>query len=105
MIKNSLNKNSFQKCEIFLEKCINVELSPLELASLLEGDLFDDNKFFQFLGYGLNFEDSITSDLYSKLSLNDTKIYFEKGVEINLDEMNNKIFIKQIVSGLEQKLF
>ena len=83
----------------FLEKCINVELSPLELASLLEGDLFDDNKFFQFLGYGLNFEDSINSDLYSKLSLNDTKIYFEKGVEINLDEMNNKIFIKQIVSG------
>ena len=99
LIKNSLNKNSFQKCEIFLEKCINVELSPLELASLLEGDLFDDNKFFQFLGYGLNFEDSINSDLYSKLSLNDTKIYFEKGVEINLDEMNNKIFIKQIVSG------
>ena len=48
LIKNSLNKNSFQKCEIFLEKCINVELSPLELASLLEGDLFDDNKFFNF---------------------------------------------------------
>ena len=104
LIKNSVNKNSFQKCEIFLEKCINIELSSLELAKLLEGDLFDDNKFLQFLGYGLNFKDSINSNKYSKLSFNETKVYYEEGVEINLDRQSNKIYIKQIKSGAKTLL-
>ena len=46
LIKNTLDINSFQKCKIFLEMCIEIELSPSELSSLLEGDLEKENTFF-----------------------------------------------------------
>lgn len=99
LVKNSLNKNTFQKCEIFLEKCINVDLSSGELARLLEGDSFNDDKFVQYLGHRLNFEESIKNNSYSKLSFNNTSIYHEEGVEIKLDKFSNKIYIKQTISG------
>ena len=36
--------------------CIEIELSPSELSSLLEGDLEKENTFFQYLGREFNFK-------------------------------------------------
>ena len=39
LIKNNFDMNNFQKCKIFLEKCIDIKLSPVELSSLLDNRL------------------------------------------------------------------
>ena len=99
LIKNSVNINTFQKCEIFLEKCINFDLSPKELSSLLEGDLSNKNVSFQYLGNELNFENLTNNKSYKKQSYNNFSIYFEEGIEVDVDEKENLMQIKQNISG------
>jgi len=100
LIKNSVNINTFQKCEIFLEKCINFDLSPKELSSLLEGDLSNKNVSFQYLGNELNFENLTNNKSYKKQSYNNFSIYFEEGIEVDVDEKENLMQIKQNISGV-----
>ena len=99
LIKNTLDINSFQKCKIFLEMCIEIELSPSELSSLLEGDLEKENTFFQYLGREFNFKSSIEKNSYNNKKFNNTHIYYQDGVNVILDEFNNMIDIKQNRGG------
>ena len=91
--------NNFQKCKIFLEKCIDIKLSPAELSSLLEGDLEKDNTLFQYLGGSFNFKESVSKNAYNVKKLIDTTIYYQDGIEIIYNEMNNSLEIRQKHNG------
>ncbi len=99
LIKNNFDMNNFQKCKIFLEKCIDIKLSPGELSSLLEGDLEKENKFFQYLGGRFDYEESINKGAYNVKKFIDTTIYYQDGIEIIVDETNNSLEIRQNHNG------
>lgn len=99
LIKSNLNLKNFQKCEIFLENCLDINLSALELSSLLEGELSKNNAFYQYLGGDFDFKKSINLNKYKKKIYKKTSIYYENGVDIFIDEINNKIQINQNKSG------
>ena len=99
LIKNNLDMNNFQKCKIFLENCIDIKLSPVELSSLLEGDLEKEDTFVQYLGGRFDFKDSVNKDAYNIEKFIDTTIYYQDGIEIISDKMNNSLRIKQNHNG------
>lgn len=99
LIKNNFDMNNFQKCKVFLEKCIDIKLSPVELSNLLEGDLEKENTFFQYLGGRFDFKESVRKDAYNVKKFIETTIYYQDGIEIISDEMNNSIKIRQNHNG------
>lgn len=103
LIKNDLDINNFQKCEIYLEKCINLNLSPVELSSLLEGELAKDNSFFQYIGNNFDFNNSINANAYNKKNFKDTVIFYDNGVSIDFDQKNQILNLEQ--NSREAKAF
>ena len=99
LIKSNLNLKNFQKCEIFLENCLDINLSSIELTSLLEGELSKDDSFYQYLGGDFDFKKSINLNTLKKRNYKKTSIYYENGVDIFVDEINNNIEINQNKSG------
>ncbi len=99
LIKSNFDMNNFQKCEIFLEKCIEINLSSEDLSSLLEGELTKNNADFQYLGKDFNISNFINHYEYNEEKFKDSLIFYEEGVEVTLDEANNQIKINQIISG------
>ncbi len=99
LIRGNLNFKNFQKCEIFLENCLDINLSAIELSSLLEGELSKDDANYQYLGRDFDFKKSINLNTYKKRNYKKTSIYYENGVDIFIDEINNNIQINQNRSG------
>ena len=99
LIKYNLDINKLQKCEIFLEQCYEIDLSKEELSNLLEGELKDNNNFLQFLGNNFDFKNLSEYNNYNYLNYEDVNIFFEDGVDLNFDKLNNIIKIKQKISG------
>ena len=99
LIKHNLDINKLQKCEIFLEQCYEIDLSPKELSNLLEGELKEENTFLQFLGSNFDFKSLSEYNNYNYLSYEDVNIFFEDGIDLKFDKLNNKINIKQNISG------
>ncbi len=99
LIKNNFNINEFQKCEIFLENCLSLKLKPEELSSLLEGELFKGKSYFQYLGKDFSFKETINLNTYNTKNYKNTSIYYEDGISVNIDEMNNTINIIQNLTG------
>ena len=66
---------------------------------MLEGELSKDNAIYQYLGRDFDFKKSIELNKYKKKNYKNTSIYYENGVNILIDEINNKIQINQNKSG------
>ncbi len=99
LIKNNFDISNFQKCEIFLENCLDINLSPLELSSLLEGDLSENDSFIQYLGSDFNFNRNFDYNKYKKINFKNINIFYEDGISLIFDEENNSINIKQELIG------
>ena len=99
LIKNNFDISNFQKCEIFLENCLDINLSPLELSSLLEGDLSENDSFIQYLGSDFNFNRNFDYNKYKKINFKNIDIFYEDGISLIFDEENNSINIKQELIG------
>tara|TARA_B100000963_G_scaffold257493_1_gene225933 strand:- start:857 stop:3205 length:2349 start_codon:yes stop_codon:yes gene_type:complete len=97
LIKNNIDINDFQKCEIFLEKCFEVNFTIEELSNLLEGELTKDKSPFQYLGNNFNFKSSLQSYKFKKFK--ESLIFFEEGISLNYNEENNYINIEQNIKG------
>ena len=95
LIKYNPDQKEFNKCKNYLENCEFLNISNETLSLLLEGDLSEGNKSFQFLGDNLNFNKFSNNNFENSIFYEGTKILFDEGVEIKIDELNNNIEIKQ----------
>ena len=91
--------NNFQKCEIFLENCVDINLSLTELSSLLEGDLKKENIPLQYLGKNFDFSELTIHNNFNKYKYKNVSIFYEEGINIKFDKLNKIINIKQSISG------
>jgi len=99
LIKNTDNNNSFERCQVYLKNCKEFNFTNEELSTLIEGELKIDDKYYQYLGKNLNLENLKKDKKYNKLKLSKTTIYYEDGVEVDLDIENKKINIYQKTVG------
>lgn len=97
LIKNNLDINVFQKCEIFLEKCFEVNFTNEELSNLLEGELTKNKSPFQYLGNNFNLKNSVQKYKFKKFK--ESLIFFEEGISLDYNEESNYINIAQNIKG------
>jgi len=99
LLMQNEKENNFQKCEIFLESCLKVDYSRKDISDLLEGEFDNKNYFFQYIGKDLNFKKLFNQENYKKINFQDSIIFYEEGINIDISEDNREINIEQIVSG------
>ncbi|MDA1284671.1 MAG: hypothetical protein O3C61_07065 [Proteobacteria bacterium] len=95
LIKYNSDQKEFNKCENYLENCEYLDISNETLSRLLEGDLSEGNKSYQFLGDDLNFNKFSNNNFENSIVYEGTKILFNNGIEIKINEINDKIEINQ----------
>ena len=97
LIKNKNEK--FLKCEIYLKNCQSYLIGNEELVNLLERELKVDKINYQYVG------DNIDVNLLNKKykenfkRFKNTQIFYEDGIDIKFDELNNLITINQTKIG------
>tara|TARA_E500000178_G_scaffold245211_1_gene241618 strand:+ start:434 stop:3421 length:2988 start_codon:yes stop_codon:yes gene_type:complete len=99
LISQNEKENNFQKCEIFLENCQKVNYSSKDISDLLEGEFDNKNHFFQYIGKASNSKKLLNQENYKKINFQDSIIFYEEGININISEDNKEINIEQIISG------
>ncbi|OUX44356.1 hypothetical protein CBE37_01245 [bacterium TMED277] len=99
LINYNQEENKFQRCEIYFQNCKNIRFSQENLSALLEGELSINNKDYQYLGKNLSLDNLSKGNYYKKLIFEDTNIYFDKGIEIKIDQLNRVININQFIAG------
>ena len=95
LIKYNSDQKEFNKCKNYLENCEYLDISNETLSRLLEGDLSEGNKSYQFLGDDLNFNKFSNNNFENSIVYEGTKILFNNGIEIKINEINDKIEINQ----------
>tara|TARA_B100000963_G_scaffold319802_1_gene301945 strand:+ start:7972 stop:10977 length:3006 start_codon:yes stop_codon:yes gene_type:complete len=88
------------RCKVFLKECKNINLSDDELSLLLEGELNLDNTIYQYLGQNFNLSSLSSKNVnFNQLELDDTSIFFEKGIDVKIEKESKTIFVKQTRAG------
>ena len=100
LIKHDEKDNRLQKCKIFLKECKNLLINDDQLTSLLEGELKIDDTNYQYLGQNFDIKFLTENQGYEKkLNLGKTSIFYEKGIDVQLDEDSKVIKINQNQAG------
>ena len=99
LIKQKLNSEKFEKCKVFFENCTDVNFSTSDLSSLLEGDLKIKNASIKYVGRELNLKYLYDLTKYKKITLNNTSIFYESGVDLSINHLDKIIDINQNQSG------
>ena len=99
LVNYNSDDQKFFRCKTLLEECELYNISNENLSSLLEGELSYKNRFYQYLGSYLNFENFSYSNFKNSEKIGDTKIFYNDGVEFKYNEANNEIQINQIKPG------
>ena len=93
------DNDTFFKCEINLKNCIIYDILDNDLTQLLEGELVKKNINYQFIGQNTDLN-------YLNLKVNrnvrkflNTTIFFDDGVNLDVDENKNIIKINQNIIG------
>ncbi len=88
--------NQLEKCKITFKNCEAFEPNNEQLSNLLEGELIIDKKNFQFVGQNFSLNSLKKINNYkNNLSIGETQIFFENGIEVAVDEITKKILINQ----------
>ncbi len=93
------NKEQFLRCEIFLKNCQNFLISNEELVNLLEGELVIDKRNYQYVGQNIDFNLLAKKNSENFKRFKNTQIFYEDGINIKVDEVNDIIQIDQIKIG------
>ena len=100
LIKHDEKENSLQKCKVFLKECKNLLINDDQLTSLLEGELKIDDINYQFLGQNFDIKYLTENQGYeNKLNLGNTSIFYEEGIDVQLNEASKVIKINQNQAG------
>lgn len=95
LVKYNESSGNLQRCKIFLKDCKDYNFSQENLTDLLEGELILNEKIYQFLGKSLNFDSIKKNRNFNIMNLNDSKIFYEDGITIKLDQQNNLLEFTQ----------
>ncbi len=92
-----LNENNqLEKCKISFKNCEKFEPTNEQLSDLLEGELVINKKNFQFVGHNFSLNSlKEINDYKNNVTLGETQIFFENGVDVVIDENAKKISIVQ----------
>ena len=101
LIKFNKDKNFFEQCLDLLEECSPVSFSNEDLSSLLEGELKIENTNYQFVGTEFDIKNKFKrDDIRFKLKkLGNSEIFFEEGIELQIDIENKIVNINQQIPG------
>ena len=99
LVKHSEENGNLQRCKIFLENCQDYNFSKENLTDLLEGELILNEQVYQYLGNNLNFENIIKHGNFNKLNFQNSKIFYEDGIEIKHNINSNILNIYQRFPG------
>tara|TARA_A100001011_G_C14296541_1_gene838709 strand:+ start:294 stop:2645 length:2352 start_codon:yes stop_codon:yes gene_type:complete len=88
------DNNSFSVCEN-LNNCKKVELSDIEIAELLDGDLTVNKHIYQFLGKNINKKELIDDFKYNIFKFQNSRLYFSDGITFNFNSDNDNLNIYQ----------
>ena len=82
------------KCELYLENCEFFKILDNDFIDLLEGELTINNINYQYIGKELDFK-NFTEEEYNILGFNNSKIFFQNGIELNKDIENKSLIFTQ----------
>ena len=89
------NNEKLLRCEMYLENCKFYNILEEDLLDLLEGELKIDNVNYQYIGKDIDL-DSLNSKINEKFKIyKDIKIFYEEGINIDINEEKNTIKIDQ----------
>ncbi len=89
------NNEKLLRCEMYLENCKFYNILEEDLLDLLEGELKIDNVNYQYIGKDIDL-DSLNSKINEKFIIyKDIKIFYEEGINIDINEEKNTIKIDQ----------
>lgn len=100
LIKYDRKTKELNKCKLNFTDCSKLNLSNDQLTSLIEGELKLNNKNYQYVGENLTL-DSIKDKSHNvtKISLGNTSIFYEPGINIKIDNESKVITINQLKAG------
>ena len=99
LINYNSNNQKFNRCKNFLEDCEFYDISNENLSNLLQGELSFKDQFYQYLGSNLNFKAFHSNNFKNSSSIENTKIFYDDGIEFTYDKINNELIINQILPG------
>ena len=87
--------------QIIFDKCETATFNDEELSSLLEGELNIDNINYQFVGTNFEIEKKFKNkdNRFKFKELDNSKIFFEDGIDLQIDYENKIINIDQKIAG------
>ena len=93
-------ENFFEQCLNLLEECLLVSFSN-EIYLLLEGELKIENTNYQFVGTEFKIKNKFKHDniRFKLKKLGNSEIYFEDGIELQIDNENKIVNINQQIPG------
>ena len=91
-------KNKLFKCELYLENCEFFQILDNDFVDLLEGELTINNINYQYIGKELDFK-NFTDEEYNILDFNNSKIFFQNGIELNKDIEKKSLIFTQTKIG------
>jgi hypothetical protein len=95
LIKESSDKKNFKICKIYFKDCENWNYDKNLLEKLLNGSLNKNNRAYQFVGKDLNFDNFKHLSNLNKKNINNTKIYYDNGITIELNSSETILKINQ----------
>ena len=99
LVKYDESSGNLQRCKIFLKDCKDFKFTQENLTDLLEGELVLNEKIYQFLGKSLNFDNIKKKRNFNKLNFDNSNIFYEDGILINIDKKTNTLEIQQTEVG------
>mgnify|MGYP006083733435 FL=1 len=99
LVKYDKNNNNFQNCNINLASCVDLFLSEKQIADLFEGQLKINDEDYQYTGDELKLSNISSYRNFKESFFNDTKIFYDKNISLNINIDNNIIDIFQNKPG------
>ena len=95
LVKEGSNKKNFKICKIYFRDCENWNYDKDILEELLNGSLKKNNRTYQFTGKDLNFDNFKHLNSLNKKKINNSKIYYDNDIAIELNSSETILKIKQ----------
>tara|TARA_X000001036_G_scaffold438960_1_gene488309 strand:+ start:1766 stop:4135 length:2370 start_codon:yes stop_codon:yes gene_type:complete len=87
------------KCKIYLEDCKFYKILDKDLVSLLEGELKVNNAHYQYIGKNIDLNNLNTSKEYKSKNFLKSTIFYENGIEVEMNIEKNILKINQTKIG------
>jgi len=99
LVKQSLKSNLFKRCEIKSFKCIDYNFNENQIMDLVEGELVQDGREYQYLGKNVDANNLLISSKYERIKFQDSYFYFNKNIKYVHDKEKKEFNIFQTKPG------